>query len=282
MKRNVLLKLAVILGIAVFCFGCDGPTSSCDGPTFSPEQGVFSTGQSVTIVNNMADSTVYYTLDGTDPTSASIEYTGAISVSADTEIRATFIGAATSSEIVSAVYAIDSPPAPVGRTGQTLCYDEPGTEIACAGTGQDGDWQMVVPWPDPRFTDNIDGTVTDNLTGLVWLKDANRFGLKTWTEALSDCNSLADDGVDLTDDSIAGDWRLPNRFELESLLDLSNDNPAFPTDHPFADVQSYYYWSSTTYEFHTNFAWYVLMLDGAVNGSYKDGGYYVWPVRSDN
>ena len=30
--------------------------------------------------------------------------------------------------------------------------------------------------PSPRFTDNNDGTVTDNLTGLVWLKNANLFG----------------------------------------------------------------------------------------------------------
>jgi hypothetical protein len=30
-----------------------------------------------------------------------------------------------------------------------------------------------VAWPNPRFTDNSDGTVTDNLTGLIWLKNAN-------------------------------------------------------------------------------------------------------------
>ena len=35
--------------------------------------------------------------------------------------------------------------------------------------GDDGDLQKGVPWPDPRFTDNGDGTVTDHLTGLIWL-----------------------------------------------------------------------------------------------------------------
>ncbi|HXE98165.1 MAG TPA: hypothetical protein VN642_17305, partial [Dongiaceae bacterium] len=58
------------------------------------------------------------------------------------------------------------------RTGQTLCYNNAGGVIPCAGTGQDGDKLAGTPWPNPRFTDNADGTVTDNLTGLIWLKNA--------------------------------------------------------------------------------------------------------------
>ena len=54
------------------------------------------------------------------------------------------------------------------RTGQKLCYDTAGAVIDCAGTGQDGEIQAGVAWPDPRFTDNGDGTVTDNVTGLMW------------------------------------------------------------------------------------------------------------------
>jgi hypothetical protein len=61
------------------------------------------------------------------------------------------------------------------ETGQTTCYDTEGDVIPCAGTGQDGDIQAGVAWPDPRFRDNGDGTVTDNLTGLMWLKDARLF-----------------------------------------------------------------------------------------------------------
>ncbi|KJU83658.1 protein containing DUF1566, partial [Candidatus Magnetobacterium bavaricum] len=58
------------------------------------------------------------------------------------------------------------------QTGQTKCYDEGGKEISCIATGQDGDLKKGVAWPDPRFKDNGDKTVTDNLTGLVWTKDA--------------------------------------------------------------------------------------------------------------
>ncbi|UCE55232.1 MAG: hypothetical protein JSV31_07260 [Desulfobacterales bacterium] len=53
--------------------------------------------------------------------------------------------------------------APVAKTGQTDSYAD------C----DDGDLEKGIVWPVPRFTDNEDGTVTDNLTGLVWLKNAN-------------------------------------------------------------------------------------------------------------
>jgi len=57
-------------------------------------------------------------------------------------------------------------PTQVPKTGQTTKYSD----------GDDGDLQKCVAWPDPRFTDNGDGTVTDNLTGLIWLKEANHIG----------------------------------------------------------------------------------------------------------
>lgn len=64
--------------------------------------------------------------------------------------------------------------APVERTGQTTSY----------AAGDDGDLQRGAIWPNPRFTDNGNGTVTDNLTGLIWLKDANCFGKRFWADAL--------------------------------------------------------------------------------------------------
>ncbi|MFH0343306.1 MAG: hypothetical protein ACHBNF_14550 [Chromatiales bacterium] len=59
------------------------------------------------------------------------------------------------------------------QTGQTNCFDSIGQEISCEGTGQDAELRKGTSWPNPRFTDNGDGTITDNLTGLMWLKDAN-------------------------------------------------------------------------------------------------------------
>lgn len=169
-------------------------------------------------------------------------------------------------------------PAPVPQTGQTTSY----------ATGDDGNLEKGVAWPNPRFTDNDDGTVTDNLTGLIWLKNANCFGLRTWSNALSDSNGLADGQCGLTDSSQAGDWRLPNRFELESLLDLSYVSPAIsntagtgkwsPGD-PFSNVRTYYYWSSTTYTSISLDAWYVAISSGVINVTVKASDRYVWPVR---
>jgi hypothetical protein len=162
--------------------------------------------------------------------------------------------------------------APVEKSGQTSSY----------ATGDDGDWKDGIAWPDPRFTDNEDGTVTDNLTGLIWLQDANRFGQRTWADALADCNSLADDGSALTDGSVAGDWRLANVKDLQSLLDYSNYNPALPTGHPFSNVQSSYYWSSTTTAPHTGLAWLMHVAHGQVDCHNKSFIRHVWPVRGDN
>ena len=64
-------------------------------------------------------------------------------------------------------------PAAVPRTGQSTCYDTRGALIKCPGTGQDGDKLAGVAPPVPRFVDNGNGTVTDKLTGLIWLRNAN-------------------------------------------------------------------------------------------------------------
>ncbi len=197
--------------------------------------------------------------------------------------------------------SLDSPAPRVNKTGQTQCWDQAGSSISCSGTGQDGEYEMgidpaIAPtvgttgayntpaWTGVRFTDNGDGTVTDNLTGLIWLKNANCFGPRSWANALSDSNGLANGSCSLTDSSSAGDWRLPNINELHSLVDPTLSNPALPAGHPFTGVQSSYYWSSSTYAGYTSLAWLVLMSNGLVNTTSKSYSpiYYVWPVRSGN
>ena len=127
-----------------------------------------------------------------------------------------------------------------------------------------------------RFKDNGDGTVTDNKTGLMWSKGTN-YGRMSWKDAMNFCKNLK------TADY--ADWRLPNRFELESLLDLSQHHPALPEGHPFLNVQPSYYWSSSTStnasytHYATHYAWIVYMYYGYVYDCSKASSYYVWPVR---
>jgi hypothetical protein len=162
------------------------------------------------------------------------------------------------------------------RTGQTLCYnslntsDDPGltyaqTIIDCADTGQDGELQKGVPWPTPRFTDNLDGTVTDNLSGLVWLKDANCMsteypeadtdkgtthaegdGWVIWQSAL-DFVAGINDGTYSECGAGHTDWHLPNRIEALSLIDFSTlrSQGSLPAGHPFVNT-AYGIWTSTT------------------------------------
>ncbi len=173
------------------------------------------------------------------------------------------------------------PDAPVAQTGQTTCWNSSGTVIPCAGTGQDGDIQAGVVPPNPRFMDNGNGTITDNLTGLIWLKDANCFGTSTWAEALTDANTLNSGECGLTDGSVEGDWYLPNRNELASLVEPKNSNPALPTGHLFTNVQLSFYWTSTTFALTPNFAWTVSFNFGAVDGNFffKTSSFRVLPVR---
>jgi hypothetical protein len=94
------------------------------------------------------------------------------------------------------IYALIGLRAQVPKTGQTKCYNASGTEILCSSTGQDGELQKGVDWPSPRFTDNSNGTVTDNLTGLIWLKNANwANATRTWATALTDMASLNSAGT---------------------------------------------------------------------------------------
>jgi len=82
-----------------------------------------------------------------------------------------------------------------------------------------------------------------------------------WVTAVSAANGLADDACSLTDGSVAGDWRLPDKNELESLLDLSRFGPALPQGHLFTNLQMLHqvpqFWSSTSSAQHSDQAWYV-------------------------
>ncbi len=119
-------------------------------------------------------------------------------------------------------------------TGQAKCYDDSGAQIACpadgeAFYGQDAQYSGNAP----NYTDNPstisgqagDGTITDNVTGLMWQQSPDTDGDGDIDEAdkLSYAEALA--GADTF--SLAGydDWRLPTIKELYSLIDFSGLDP---------------------------------------------------------
>ncbi|MCP4699677.1 MAG: DUF1566 domain-containing protein [Gammaproteobacteria bacterium] len=177
----------------------------------------------------------------------------------------------------------------VAKSGQIQCYDQATdngeTCVDAEHKGQDGFHQKGASTAT-RFTTS-NGTVTDNLTGLIWLKNANcAAGAMAWWNALDFAYTLYDgstghNGGDcgLSDGSGAGDWRLPNVKELQSLIDYSNTWHALPAGHPFSGVQPNYYWSSTTHAGSTNNAWRVGIFLGEVKYFIKTSSNDVWPVR---
>jgi hypothetical protein len=203
------------------------------------------------------------------------------------------LSALTTTHAASAGAKKVKPVAPVPQTGQMECWNASGTLIPCDGTGQDGDFLAGVEWPTPRFTDNLNGTVTDNLTGLIWLKNANCFpgsgvGIP-WQAALDAANALASGSCELSDGSVAGDWRLPNGNELRSLIDWGNFSPALPAGHPFSGVPSgpniaqWAYLTSTSIVDSPDFVWYVHLANGnALSLNKGVDAALVWPVRGGN
>jgi inhibitor of cysteine peptidase len=130
---------------------------------------------------------------------------------------------------------------------------------------------LTVTPVNAAMVDNGNGTVTDR-SGLMWQK-ATAPGTYTWQQALSYCENL----------SLAGytDWRLPNFYELQSLVDNSHYNPAIdPLLAPY--TVSDFYWSSsdTIYPSDPDTAWFVDFQDGWNYISYKYNSYYVRAVRT--
>ncbi|MBV8659504.1 MAG: DUF1566 domain-containing protein [Burkholderiales bacterium] len=152
-------------------------------------------------------------------------------------------------------YDVTTPLVSLPATGQQTSY------VA----GDDAALQKGVASPAVRFVDNHDGTVTDNLTGLVWLKNAGCFAPTVWASALADANQLASGMCGLTDGSTAGQWRMPNLIELESIVDASAANPAVTPGNPFINISNGIYWTSTDYfggEVGSFSAWTIRMSDG--------------------
>jgi hypothetical protein len=163
--------------------------------------------------------------------------------------------------------------APVEASGQTNSFQ----------TGDDGHLRRGVAWPNPRFTDNGDATVTDNLTGLMWTKNADiGNGTRQWSQGIMDCEACIVGGY--------VDWHLPNIKELFSVTHFGYFDPAVPNtagtgkcteNDPFINMSMTEYWSSTTYcnPTLTTAAWCVILFSGILEGMNKETYCFVWCVR---
>ena len=213
-----------------------------------------------------------------------------------------------------------------GTTGNTICssfvggsvghwVETPCQDLVPSLKGQDAEIQTGVD-SVPRYTDNDDGTVTDNTTQLIWLKNAycaaEVLG-DNWSDALglvvelntsgtmnrNGCGDTSDNG------SFQLDWHLPNVKELQTIVDYrpasgpfvsnTNGDGQYSDGNPFLGLRTNRaYWSSTSYGFEldpdillnglngTNLlddALRVNFSDGVTDGTSKEGLQHVWAVR---
>ena len=160
------------------------------------------------------------------------------------------------------------------------------------------------------YVDCGNGTVTDNRTGLVWLANADCLGAGVdWFTAMEFVAGLADitalpstveQDCGLTDGSSPGEWRLPSVAEWQAMVADADDlgcSPTITSDLAgviitcwsagcnalglcaFSDVQSLFYWSSSSLVASPSSAGLVAMNSGNVSANSKAGGNFVWPVR---
>ena len=138
------------------------------------------------------------------------------------------------------------------KTGQT---------ILCQ-TGDDGDLKKGRPLSGPHYTaDNVNNTITDNGTGLMWINNTSLAGVSgtySWPGAIAAC-TLTYAGC--------SNWRLPNIKELRSIVNYEMANPAIgesTSQSPWVNTDPGYYWSSTSHGWFTQMAWFVNFSDGSI------------------
>jgi len=177
---------------------------------------------------------------------------------------------------------------PQGPEGQCVC---PITEAELQALNETINYVLENSFLK-RFVDMGDGTIRDNESGLIWLKNANAFGARTWAQADLLVNALENGQYGLTDGSEAGDWRLPSMDDWESLverqylsptlcntlcLDQWGEGDAFENVKYDTGSPAVYYWS----DFYSEGYYRAIRLQ---SGFYQlrpeTEPNFVWPVRN--
>jgi hypothetical protein len=181
-------------------------------------------------------------------------------------------------------------------TGQTKCYEavSPYAEIPCTGTGQDGAYNINTL----SYTDNGNGTVTDNNTGLLWQKCSvgqnNDVACSGTAETYNwfQASGTYDAAYNPSTQNVCGaltlggyaNWHLPTKKELISIV-----NYGIPVSEPtitsafFPNTVAYYYWSSTTVAatFSPDEEWLVHFGSGTTLGTGKTEKFHVRCVSGE-
>lgn len=193
------------------------------------------------------DLTNVVTWQSSDPEVATVDSGGVVSaVSVGETIITATLGDASDTFLIIVDSIVH-----LAKTGQTTSY----------APNDDGSLQAGSYWPSPRFTidecgttTNTDDVVTDQLTGLMWVRNHGGSNPRSWQQSLDYANALSLCGYD--------DWRLANINELESLLLKGAENSFdWLATQGFVMSQASF-WTSTTLAMYPNRAWNVNVFGG--------------------
>ena len=182
----------------------------------------------------------------------------------------------------SAACNVPGPYFPLADSGQRNCIDYAGPLDSCPALGdgyygQDAQYGWDVTHErNVRYTRIVtaeEPIVRDNITGLVWQGcpaglrgSACKTGTSkelNWGEAVEYCDALSWGGHD--------DWRLPDEFALQSIMDYGVSAPAVDLDaFPESDHITSWYWTSSTVASDESMANVLVSYYGHVCGSIKD------------
>jgi len=182
MRKSIFILVLVILSMLVI--SCNKPVPlKIKTPVVTPIGGTYIQAQNVTITCETAEAQIRYTLDGSEPSSSSSLYTGAINISSSATLTAkAFKTGWTDSDAVSQVYTItkkvQSPVVtPIGGTyiqaqNVTITCETPGAEI--------------------RYTlDETDPSTSSTLyTGAINISSSATLTAKAFKEGLDDSETV--------------------------------------------------------------------------------------------
>jgi hypothetical protein len=128
--------------------------------------------------------------------------------------------------------------------------------------------------PNPeRYTDHVDGTITDDVTGLTWMKTPLP-GTFAWQDAQNACVLLTLGGAS---------WRLPSYIELASIVEYGSSSPAVNQAYfPGTPMDSF--WSATRVVDPTQSSTHAYCVDFTVGATFYDfasNSHYARCVRND-
>ena len=116
--------------------------------------------------------------------------------------------------------------------------------------------------------------IKDRFTQAIWSRDANPVGFpQTWHEALGTVATMREQRM-----HGYGNWQLPSRDLLFSLISHQHVNPAVAARPSFENIFNGFYWTRDSCCRFPDQAWYIHMGGGRIHRGMKHGSYLVWPV----